>query len=238
MATRGTMNLADTLRRTLEANSRYYQAMANATASYLEALATVLSGAAEPRAGSTSRSATSERSAPTAPAPQNASPDASASSTLVLEGVAGQSVQAAFAVNNSLHARITTDVECSPLVSEDGSEAAVRLTLEPTNVTLEPNERREILLTASFDERQPVGVAYRGRVRVPNLSNAVVPVLVRRKAAGASRRTGAGQSEGVLETETKSSRSKPKAKSATSSRDKKPRDKKPTGRTKKRSAGA
>jgi hypothetical protein len=173
-AREGKAVLESTFKRTLEANCRYYEAMANATASYLQTLAALLTDVVASRASSPSAAVASASAS-------SANAQSRAASTLVLEGVAGTRAVAAFAVDNSLDVGVTASVEASRFRSEHGHEIEASLTLEPARFTLQPGERQQILISATFGEHMQADVSYRGQIRVPHLSNTVVPVLLRRK---------------------------------------------------------
>jgi hypothetical protein len=150
------------LRRALDANLRYYEALGELTLDYLRSLRTLTSDGDAP--------------APTAAAP--APPPA----TLVLEAQAGETAVGAFLVQNLLDERVSAPVIAGAFTAEDGGEADLTLKLDPEVVTLEPGEQQMVRTAAAVTDRLEPGVGYRGEVSVPGLTGTRVPIVVRRRS--------------------------------------------------------
>lgn len=170
--------LDQVLRRAMEANARYYEALGQVTADYLKALVGVLGDVRLPSV------AVGRPAAPTAPA---APPEAPAAA-MVLEAAAGKSAVGAFMVQNRLSQRVTAPVVASAFLDASGREAKPVLVFEPDVVSLECGEQVLVRVTAAVDERLDAGASYRGEVTIPGLSGDRVPIVVRRSAAAAAGR--------------------------------------------------
>jgi hypothetical protein len=157
------------LRRAVDANLRYYEALGELSLDYLRVLRTLAGKAAQ------ADPVGFPVAAPAAPAAQ--------APTLVLESEAGGTGIGAFLVQNLLDERISAPVNVSAFVAPDGREASVAVSLDPEVVTLEPGEQMLVRAGVRVDGDLEAGVGYRGEISVPGLTGTRVPVVVRRRDA-------------------------------------------------------
>jgi hypothetical protein len=162
---------AELVRRAVDANLRYYEAVGEVTLEYLRALRALASDR-PPASGALT--------APTAP---TVSPPVAP--TLVLEGASGETVVSAFLIENLLAERVSAPVTVSPFVAADGAEASVEVALDPEVVTLDPGEQTLVRAAASLSDAFALGVGYRAEISVPGLTGTRIPVVVRRREAPA-----------------------------------------------------
>ncbi|MGH7528043.1 MAG: hypothetical protein ACREMX_15220 [Gemmatimonadales bacterium] len=181
----------DPIRRVIEANVRYYEALAKVANDYWRAVLGVwrefpIRGAAPPA-----------NPAPGVPLqPREA--------TLVLEARSGEEAQGVFLVENRLSRQVSTPVVTSGFADRSGREIQPTLRIIPGIITLQPGARTLVQIVAVVTDDLEPGVAYRGEVTVPDLSEQAIPVLVRRREGPAPQaaessndraRTGAGGSK-------------------------------------------
>jgi hypothetical protein len=85
-------------------------------------------------------------------------------------------------VSNKLPRQVSTPVVSSEFTDPEGDARHPTIRIEPGLVTLEPGDRAVVGVTATITDDLSPGVAYRGRLTVPDLSDDSVPVLIRRVA--------------------------------------------------------
>jgi len=167
------MQLPEPLKQIVDVNLGYYRALGRVTADYVKALGQVWTEAASSLGVVPGVTPDPRRShAPTAPRPTPA---------LLLEAESGQSAQAVFMVNNELARTVSATVMTSDFASADGRSLQPSLRVQPGSITLEPGGRTLVQLTALVDDALVPGLSYRGEVSVPGLSDAPIPVVLRRK---------------------------------------------------------
>lgn len=177
--------LDETLRRAMDANLRYYQALGRITADYLEALTSIWSSALPLDLGTLRVPLGGKRGkAATAQAAPTREPDTTPA--LVLEADAGQEARGIFMVDNSLGRPVSTTVTVTAFRSETGAEATPALRIEPAVVALEPGTSGLVQLIATVPETLEPGVSYRAEVDVPGLSVRGIPVVLRRRPSAAT----------------------------------------------------
>ena len=162
------------LRRAVDANLRYYEAVGEITLDYLRALRALAADAGQTRV---------IPAPPPAPAP--APPAPAPPPTLVLEAEPGETAIGAFLVQNLLADRVSAPVTVGAFTTPEGREVAVRLTLDPEVVTLEPGEQVLVRAAATIGEELEPGVSHRGEISVPGLTGTRVPLVVRRRDSAA-----------------------------------------------------
>jgi hypothetical protein len=173
----------DALRRAIDANVRYYQALGQVTADYVRALAGVWSNVKLPiDLGTIRMPAVRARQAAPAPAPSAAPESAPA---LVLEAEAGEEAVGVFMVDNSLGRAVSTTVTVGTFRAEDGTELRPAIRVEPAVVALEPGASTLVHLFAAVTDDLPAGRNLRAEVDVPGLAERAIPVVLRRRATGA-----------------------------------------------------
>ena len=99
---------------------------------------------------------------------------------MVLEGAAGSSAMGFFVVENKLPQQVSTRVEVGPLVNPDGKEIPSILRFEPGVLTLAPGEQAIAKVSALISRSLAPGVRYEGKISVPDVAGASIPIIVRR----------------------------------------------------------
>ncbi len=160
------------MRRALEANARYYEALGQVTADYLKSLLGVLGELRLPARFDVQGASPAAPAAPPAPAP-----------AMVLEAATGDDAAGAFMVQNRLTQKVAAPVVASAFLDPSGNEARPILAFDPDVVALDPGEQILVRVTARVDDRLEPGVAYRGEVTIPGLSGDRIQLVVRRRAA-------------------------------------------------------
>ena len=169
--------LEEPLRRAMEANLQYYEALGRVTQDYWKAVFGIW------------RALPSQLGAmatgPHAPAAQAGQPSSAATmpstATLVLEAEAGNEAQGVFMVENRLARTVSTAVVTSAFADRSGRAVRPALRIMPGVVTLEPGGRTLVQLYAAVSDDLDADVDYRGEVTVPGLSDNVIPVVLRRR---------------------------------------------------------
>jgi hypothetical protein len=209
-------SLEEPLRRAMEANLRYYEALGGITQDYVKALLGVFRDMPI-RIGK--GSGTTAATAKPAAKPANATVSASAA-TLVLEAAAGSEAQGVFLVENKLSRTVSTAVMMSEFADPSGRAVRPVLRVVPNVVTLEPGGRTLVQIIAEVSGDLETDVPYRGEVSVPGLSDHGIPVMLRRRVEGEA--PAAAAKKRSARTGRKSTRSKAKkTKRRTSSRTRK-----------------
>ncbi|MGH7504394.1 MAG: hypothetical protein ACRELX_02030 [Longimicrobiales bacterium] len=173
------------LRRVMDANLRYYEALGQITQEYWKAVFGVFRelpirlGA--PRPSGASPAATPN---PTAPA---------SAATLVLEGTAGDEAQGVFMVENRLSRMVSTAVVVSAFSDPSGRTLHPTLRVSPGVVSLQPGGRTLVQIGAVIPDDFEPDVAYRGEVTVPGLSEHGIPVLLRRAPSAEAAKPSGGE---------------------------------------------
>jgi hypothetical protein len=164
--------LDQALRRALEANARYYEALGQLTADYLKTLVGVLGELRLPARFDVRQPAPAAPAPPPTPAP-----------AMVLEAARGQTAAGAFMVQNRLTQKVSAPVVASAFLDPSGHEARPALSFDPDVVALDPGEQVLVRVTARIDDRLEAVVAYRGEVTIPCLSGDRVQLVLRRRPA-------------------------------------------------------
>jgi hypothetical protein len=170
--------LEEPLRRAMEANLQYYEALGRVTQDYWKAVFGIWS-ALPSQLGAM---ATGPRAAPAAQAGQPSSAAPPSTAALVLEAEAGSEAQGVFMVENRLARTVSTAVVTSAFADRSGRAVRPALRITPGVVTLEPGGRTLVQLYAAVSDDLDADVDYRGEVTVPGLSDNVIPVVLRRRA--------------------------------------------------------
>jgi hypothetical protein len=168
----------DSLQRVMDANVRYVGALGRLTQEYWRAIVGIWRDFPI-------------RLAPRSPAearPSATTRDSRREATLVLEARAGEEARGVFMVENRLDRQVSTAVVTSSFSDRSGHEIHPTLRVVPGVVTLEPGARSLVQLFALISTEFEAGVAYRGEMQVPGLSETGIPVLLRRPVDDGERR--------------------------------------------------
>jgi hypothetical protein len=167
--------LEDTLRRAVDANVRYYEAIGRVTQDYWKAIFGIWRELPL-RFGPAHTAQATPAAAPPNPAATVTAP------TLVLEAEAGGEAQGVFLIENKLSRVVSTAVVVSAFSNPSGRAVQPTLRVEPGVITLPPGGRTLVQIYATIDDALEADVPYRGEVNVPGLAESGIPVLLRRRA--------------------------------------------------------
>ena len=176
--------LEDALRRTFEANLRFYGALGQVTLDYLKSLRDLWQGAVPLNLGSFApRPPAPAPAAAPAPAPPPPAPSPAPMAVLVLEAEAGHEARGVFVVGNRLARTVSAPVTASPFTDPQGREVDPPRRVEPEVVTLDPGAQTLVQIVVTVTESLDLGTDYRAEISIPGLSDSRVPVVLRRRAA-------------------------------------------------------
>jgi hypothetical protein len=157
-------NINDMLRCAMETNFKFYGGLVDLTANYLKSIGIILSESpGQPFA---------EPQPPARPKP--------GTSAIVLEAEAGNKALGYFLIKNQLSRKVSAEVAASPIVDADGNSIDQQIHFEPSVLSLEPGENIVVQIIADINEQLEPGVAYRGTVSVPGLTESPAVIVVRR----------------------------------------------------------
>jgi len=157
-------NINDMLRRAMETNFRFYGGLVDLTANYLKSMGSILS----------------ESSGQPFVKPQEPAHPQPGSSAIVLEAEAGNKARGYFLIKNQLSRKVSAKVVASAIVDADDKAIDQQIQFEPSVISLEPGEHIVVQIIADINEELEPGVAYRGSVSVPGLSESPAAIVVRR----------------------------------------------------------
>ncbi len=177
------LDMSELLRRTVQANARFYKGWMDLSLEYMRGITEIFSGA---------------ESAPP-PASAAAQEPEAGPGAIVVEAEEGTTVRCAFLVTNDLGRKLSCELYASDFTGPDGAPLAVAATFDPPKLELEPGEQRIVHALVPIDGRLDAGVAHTGSFAIRGLDGFSVPVVLRRrhgidaaltaKQAAAARRT-------------------------------------------------
>jgi len=162
------LRLDETISRLFEANLRWYEALGRVSADYVRAVSRILTDTAVSRIPGAS------------PAPARAAQPAAQAATLVLEAETGQLARGMFMVENRLGRQVSATVVTSAFVDPEQRQVWPTIRVQPGNLTLDPGGRALVQITALADDTLGENIRYAGHISVPGLSDAPIPVVLRR----------------------------------------------------------
>lgn len=174
------IQLADLMRRAVEANVQYFTTLSKLAVEYLETvLGSVANLTPQPASngGSPASDETIDVDVPAAPAPPGP--------TILLEAEAGGHALGVLLVENVLAEAVSARIVVSPFVDSSGREARTAIRVDPETISLEPKEQVLVRLVAAIDDSLIPGADYRAEVSVPDLPGTCVPLVLRRRATAA-----------------------------------------------------
>jgi hypothetical protein len=155
------LDLSELMRRTVQANARFYKGWVDLSLEYFRGVAEIFGGAPESAA----------------PADEHET----GAGALVLEGEAGTSASGAFLVTNDLGRTIKCELVATDFQDSDGNRVAAKATFEPAAFDLAPGEQRVVRATLTIDGTLTAGVAYAGGFAIKDMDGFSVPAVVRRR---------------------------------------------------------
>lgn len=174
----------EAIRKALEANTRYYEALGRVTTEYVQTLTEIFSGVklnlppirlGVPATEAGARPATAQAAPQPTPSPQIVAEVAMPA--LVLEGAPGEEVRGVFAVSNELGHDVSAPVMSRSIETPVG---VVELRAAPALVEVATGAQALVEVGATVPEGLPSGESFEGQLSVPGLSSAVVTVILRR----------------------------------------------------------
>ena len=154
------LDLGEIVRRTVQANARFYKGWVDLSLEYFRGIAEIFGG--------------TEPAADTA-----AEPDAGAGA-LVLEGEAGAAARGAFLVTNDLGRTVSCELVASAFRDPAGSAVQTTTKFEPATIELAPGEQRVVHATIVIADQLSEGVGYSGEFAIRGMDGFAVPVVLRR----------------------------------------------------------
>jgi hypothetical protein len=164
--------LSDTVRDAAEASLRYYGRMGGLALELAEALVPSLSGLRPEVFRS-----------PASPEPSAALAEAPRGQTIVIEAAAGRNGLGVFMVENTTGRKVSGPLGVSAFADESGREVQPTVRFSPEVVSLEPGDQVLVQVVAGVDGTFEPGVRYGAEIRIPELTAAGIPLVVRRRAA-------------------------------------------------------
>jgi hypothetical protein len=101
--------------------------------------------------------------------------------SLVLEAESGRQARGVFLVENTLPRSVHGKIQISAFADAQGNEVHPRMTLEPSEVVLEPGAEVLVHVLLDMDDSIPPSVRFVGRLTVPGLSNTPIEVVLKRR---------------------------------------------------------
>ena len=155
------LDLSELMRRTVQANARFYKGWVDLSLEYFRHITEIFGGVPE-----------------TASQVEDLETGAGA---LVLEGEAGTATSGAFLVTNDLGRTIKCELIATDFRDSDGNAVPAKTTFEPATFDLAPGEQRVVRATLPIDGKLAAGVAYSGAFAIKGLDGFSVPAVVRRQ---------------------------------------------------------
>ena len=158
-------DLSELVRRTIEANTRFYQGWVNLSLEYWRGITEVFGGV---------QTAVSDASGQAA---------STVSDAVVLEAVEGSTASGAFLVTNDLGRTLKCKLVASGFEGADGDAAPAVVKFDPPSFSLEPGEQRVVRATVPIHRKLAAGVAYTGTFGLKGMEGFSVPVVLRKQHA-------------------------------------------------------
>ena len=169
------IELADILRRVINANIQYQMMLSKLAVDCLQAL---IGSDKTHTSPPTTSSDIAHHETLKANDPSSVDPPIS---TIVLESEAGGLALGAFLIENGLPDAVDAPIEVSGFVGPDGAEIRPLLKFDPGSIRLESREQVLVRVVARIDKALEPDVRYRGVISVPGLPGTQVPLVLRRR---------------------------------------------------------
>jgi hypothetical protein len=157
------LDLSEIVRRTIQANAKFYKGWVDLSLEYFRGITEIFGGSVN---------------APT----QTETPDADAGAgVLIMEGEDGAAVGSAFLVTNDIGRPIPCEIVASEFTDPAGARVHVKAAFDPQKFELAPGEQRVVKAQVTIDGRLTPGTAYNGEFGILGLPGFSVPVVLRRQ---------------------------------------------------------
>jgi hypothetical protein len=101
--------------------------------------------------------------------------------TILVEAEAGESGMGVFLVENTTQRQVSTPVSVSSFLAAEGGEVHPDVEFRPETITLDPGDQLVVQVAVAVDETLAPDVRYHAQISVPELSDARIPIAVRRR---------------------------------------------------------
>jgi len=159
-------DLSELVRRTIEANTRFYQGWVNLSLEYFRGITEIFGGV---------------QSAVSAPAPTPA--EEAVSDAVVLEAVEGETASGAFLVTNDLGRPLKCELVATGFEGADGEDTDTEVTFDPRSFELQPGEQRVVRAAVAVGPGLAAGAAYTGSFGIKGMTGFAVPAILRKRHA-------------------------------------------------------
>jgi len=157
-------DLSEIMRRTVQANARFYQGWVNLSLEYLRGISEIF--------GVTT---------PSPPAPPDVETSDPGTGVLVLEGEAGTIASGAFLVTNDLGRNMVCELVSAEFADAGGERVPASPRFAPPKVELVPGEQKVVQVMIPIDAKLSPGVAYNGQFSIKGMDGFAIPVVLRRR---------------------------------------------------------
>jgi hypothetical protein len=176
------VGIREIIQRAMDLNLRYYGAVGQLTADYVQDLIVSIGDAKRLTIdGVRSR-------APGPPSPPTPEPSRP---IMVLEAETGNSALGVFLVENQLPKEVHAQVIASAFTDSLGRSVQPALIFDPASVILGPKEQALMRVSAMITNELEPGVRYQGELTIPALRGTRIPIVLRRRSSSSAAGTGA-----------------------------------------------
>ncbi len=157
------LDLSDIVRRTVQANAKFYKGWMDLSFEYFRGISEILGGTTQ-----------------AAPPVQEMD---SGGGALVLEGEDGSLARGAFLVTNDMERPVSCEFAASDFKNPSGASVLVKAAFDPPKVELGPGEQRVVQVAIAIDAQLSPGAGYAGEIAIRGMEGFAVPVVLRRQHA-------------------------------------------------------
>ena len=157
------LDFSEIVRRTMEANVRFYRGWLDLTVEYFRGITDAL-----------------DPEAPTGEPDETGADAEPETGALVLEGEVGNRASGSFLVTNDLGRELTCELVTASLKGPDGKTVRPKVNFVPKSVRLEPGEQRVVQASVYVGKRLVAGDAYTGDVTIRGMEGFSIPLVLRR----------------------------------------------------------
>jgi hypothetical protein len=156
------LDLSEIVKRTAQANAKFYKGWMDLSLEYVRGLAEIFGGPGL---------------APSAPVREV---DTGAGA-LVLEGESGSVVRGSFLVTNDLDRQLSCEFVGSDFRDPTGLPVQTLVRFDPPDLVLGPSEQRVVQVVIPVSDALAPGVGYAGQISIKGMDGFAVPVVLRRQ---------------------------------------------------------
>jgi hypothetical protein len=157
-------DVTEILRRTVQANARFYKGWVDLSLEYWRGLGEIFGVAPTPGFAEAVEEAD----------------EGGGGGMLVLEAETGATARGAFLVTNDLGRNVSCELVASEVSGPRGARLRTRMTFDPANLELAPGQQSVVTATVPVEDRLTPGAAYTGTVSIRGMDGFSVPFVLRR----------------------------------------------------------